>query len=107
MNVGAITYGVTSLPSETVRLEGMEAGQRISPAGGDLPFAKVMNQFLSEVDQHQQVVTQGVNDLAAGKTDNIHEIALNVAQADIAFRMIMEVRDKLISAYQEVMRMQV
>jgi flagellar hook-basal body complex protein FliE len=52
-------------------------------------------------------VAQGVNDLVAGKTENIHELAIQVAQADVAFRLVMEVRDKLISAYQEMMRMQI
>jgi len=85
-----------------------EAAQTVAvPTTGHVPFSTVMNQFLQQVDGQQQIVSQGVNDLIAGKTDNIHEIAISVAQADIAFRMVMEVRDKLVTAYQEVMRMQV
>jgi len=76
-------------------------------AGGELPFSRLMNQFLHQVDEPQQAVAQGVNDLVAGKTENIHELAIQVAQADVAFRLVMEVRDKLISAYQEMMRMQI
>lgn len=81
------------------------AAQPASP--GEVPFAGLVQQFLQDVNQQQLTVTTDVNNLVSGKTDNIHEMALHVAQADIAFRMALEVRDKLISAYQELMRMQV
>ncbi|HWL07356.1 MAG TPA: flagellar hook-basal body complex protein FliE [Planctomicrobium sp.] len=111
MNIGSITsgYPIPSSPG-VIKSEagaGLTVSPAVSPAGGDVPFSKIMNQFLHQVDQQQQTVTHQVNDLLAGKADNIHEIAINVAQADIAFRMVMEVRDKMITAYQEVMRMQV
>ena len=66
-----------------------------------------MTRMLHEADQPQQVVTQDMNNLLAGQVDNIHDVAINVAKADVAFRLVMEVRDKLIAAYQDVMRMQV
>ncbi|WP_437205274.1 flagellar hook-basal body complex protein FliE [Planctomicrobium sp. SH664] len=75
--------------------------------GSGVPFSQLMSQFLHEVDRPQQAVIQGMDELMAGKSDNIHEIAINVAQADVSFRLAMEVRDQLIKAYQEVMRMQV
>jgi len=78
-----------------------------SPSGAGISFESLMNRVLKEVDQPQQVVTQDMNNLLEGKVDNIHDVAINVAKADVAFRMVMEVRDKLISAYQDVMRMQV
>ncbi|MEZ6064730.1 MAG: flagellar hook-basal body complex protein FliE [Planctomycetaceae bacterium] len=47
-----------------------------------------------------------VERLVTGETDNIHDLVVSVARADIAFRFL-EVRDQLISSYQEVMRMQI
>jgi len=45
-------------------------------------------------------------ELATGRNGNIHETLLAMSKADISFRMLTEVRNKVISAYQEVMRMQ-
>ncbi|OAI52135.1 hypothetical protein AYO47_01315 [Planctomyces sp. SCGC AG-212-M04] len=78
-----------------------------SLARTDQPFSKMMNQMLGEVTQSQAKMDQDVTKLATGEADNVHEIVLNVAQADLMFRLVMEVRDKLISSYQDVMRMQI
>ncbi|WP_437187015.1 flagellar hook-basal body complex protein FliE [Planctomicrobium sp. SH668] len=72
-----------------------------------VPFNQLMMEVLQEVDQPQQTATNDMNKLLKGEVNNIHEVAINAAKADIAFRMVMEVRDKLISAYQDVMRMQI
>ena len=78
-----------------------------SLAPTDQPFSKMMNQMLNEVSQSQSKMDQDVTNLATGEAENVHEIVLNVAQADLMFRLVMEVRDKLIASYQDVMRMQI
>ena len=42
-----------------------------------------------------------------GQTDNLHSVMLAVAKADLSFRTILEVRNRLTDAFQEIMRMQV
>ena len=42
-----------------------------------------------------------------GKSKNIHETMIALNKADIAFRMTLQVRNKLVEAYQEIIRMQV
>lgn len=71
------------------------------------PFAKVVDQMLNETRSQQTNADLAVRDLVTGKTDNIHNVMLAVAQADLTFRMIVELRNRLTEAYQEVMRMQV
>ncbi|MCA9067156.1 MAG: flagellar hook-basal body complex protein FliE, partial [Planctomycetaceae bacterium] len=55
----------------------------------------------------QAEVGAGIRDLVTGETDSIHDVVLTASQADLAFRLVMEIRDRLIASYQEVMRMQV
>ena len=74
---------------------------------GPLPFADMVTDAIQQVDAQQQIVAQDVDSLARGETDNLQAIAANVAKADLSFRFLMEIRDKLISSYQEVIRMQV
>ena len=48
-----------------------------------------------------------IQELATGKTDDIASVMIATEKADIALRTMMQVRNKIIDAYQEIMRMQV
>ena len=45
--------------------------------------------------------------LVMGETDNVHNVVMSVVQADVSFRFMLELRNRLTEAYQEIMRMQV
>lgn len=59
----------------------------------------------TNVLQHQSNTAQV--ELATGRNGNIHETLIAMNKAGVAFKMVMEVRNKVVNAYQEVMRMQV
>lgn len=107
MSISGISAGIASgvAPVSQPGTAGMGGLGSLAPT--DQPFSKMMNQMLHEVTQSQSRMDQDVTSLATGEADNVHEIVLNVAQADLMFRLVMEVRDKLISSYQDVMRMQI
>jgi flagellar hook-basal body complex protein FliE len=107
MSIAGISAGFGSgiVPIAQPGAAGLGGIDSLAPT--DQPFSKMMNQMLSEVSQSQANMDQDVTKLATGEADNVHEIVLNVAQADLMFRLVMEVRDKLISSYQDVMRMQI
>jgi len=75
--------------------------------GGDLPFADMVKGLVTDADQQQMKSQDGVRQLIAGETDSIHDVVLTTSRADLAFRLMMEIRNRLIASYQEVMRMQV
>ncbi len=77
-----------------------------SPATGP-GFGKVIESLLESADARQVQAGQAVRDLAMGRTENVHGVMLSVAEADLTFRMILEIRNRLTDAYQEIMRMQV
>ena len=58
----------------------------------------------TNVLQHRSANAQV--ELSTGRNGNIHETLLAMSKADVTFRMLTEVRNKVVSAYQEVMRMQ-
>ena len=78
----------------------------VGKPGHQLPFADLVNDLLQNANGQQADVKETVNQLITGETDSIHDVVLTAAQADLAFRLVMEVRDRLIASYQEVMRMQ-
>jgi flagellar hook-basal body complex protein FliE len=76
-------------------------------ANGDMPFADMVKGLVTEANQQQLKSQDGVRQLIAGETDSIHDVVLTTSRADLAFRLMMEIRNRLIASYQEVMRMQV
>ena len=74
---------------------------------GDLPFADLVKGLVQQTDQQQILAEKGVQQLVTGETDSIHDVVLTSSRADLAFRLMMEIRNRLIASYQEVMRMQV
>jgi flagellar hook-basal body complex protein FliE len=71
------------------------------------PFLDVVEKLLSEANAGQFQADQAMREFTTGHADNLHDVMLAVAKADLTFRMILEVRNRLTEAYQEVMRMQV
>lgn len=100
MDVASIS---SALPVETTSAV---AGSPVKDAP-DAPFANFVGNLLKDVQNQQVTMDTQVQDLALGKTDNLHQVVVNVAETDLMFRMLMEVRDRLISSYQEIMRMQI
>lgn len=70
-------------------------------------FGEVLNQFVGEVNQKQLDSTQAVNDLLAGKEIPLHQAMIAMQEAGVAFQLMVEVRNKLLQGYQELMRMQI
>lgn len=70
-------------------------------------FADTLKDAVSNVNQMQQAADVKMQELATGKTQNIHDVMLTSEKADIALKLMVQVRNKIIEAYQEVMKMQV
>jgi flagellar hook-basal body complex protein FliE len=74
---------------------------------GGPTFADTLTESLEKVNNLQKEADKAIEDFVVGKTGNIHETMIAVNKADIAFRLTMQVRNKIVEAYQEVMRTQV
>lgn len=70
-------------------------------------FAKSLDKAITDVNALQKVADQKIEDISTGKSTNLHETMIAVEKADIALRLMVQVRNKMIDAYQEVMKMQV
>ncbi len=72
----------------------------------NLPFSQVISKLVDQANGQQLQSESVLRDFAAGKTDDVHDLVLSVAKADLSFRLVLEIRNRLIEAYQEIMRMQ-
>ncbi len=76
-----------------------------APDGKD--FRSVLLNSLEEVNRLQQEADAGVQRLLTGETDNVAEVFAAVNKAGIAFDLLMEARNKLTDAYQEIQQMRI
>lgn len=68
---------------------------------------KAVGKYVSEVDQQQQSVDTSIKDLLAGKSEDVVSVVSEVAKADMSFKLLVGVRNKLVEAYKQTMNMQV
>jgi len=79
-----------------------------APTAGGLDFAQVLQGSIDKVNQTQQQATQMAEKLAAGDTnENLHEVMIALQTASVSFQEMVQVRNKLVTAYQDVMNIQV
>jgi flagellar hook-basal body complex protein FliE len=69
-------------------------------------FAQLLGEGLSKVDSGLQVADQQLRALAAGKDVAVHDVMISMEQARMNLMFMVEVRNRVVEAYQELMRMQ-
>ena len=74
---------------------------------GNSSFKDFLVDSIREVNSMQQDADQAVEQLATGGDVNPAEVLTAVQKADIAFRMMMQIRNKMVQAYQEVQNIRV
>lgn len=70
-------------------------------------FADTLKNAIESVNEMQKAADKSAQDLATGRTDNVQDVMIAAEKADIALRVMVQVRNKIVDAYQEIMRMQV
>ncbi|MDE0767034.1 MAG: flagellar hook-basal body complex protein FliE [Opitutaceae bacterium] len=70
-------------------------------------FGNMIGNLVKEVDDKGKVAAAETNKLLLGETDNIHQSMIAMQESGLAFTMLVEVRNKLVQSYQELMRMPV
>lgn len=93
-------------PSGPQSVGGTWPARRGEKAGGG-DFKKMLEGYLDDVNNLQHEADKAVADLARGRIDNLHQVVAAVNEADLSFRLMMQMRNKLVDAYKEIMRMQV
>ena len=78
----------------------------VSSSGGD-SFSNVLGGFIQEVSDKQTAANNSVTGLLAGKNVSLHQTMISMEEASVSFQLMVEVRNRLLDSYQELMRMQV
>jgi flagellar hook-basal body complex protein FliE len=81
-----------------------------SHAAGGAPSSGFMNTLqhaISKANDIQLEAGQATEALMTGQTQNIHQTMVALQEADVSFQLMMQIRNKLVSAYEEIQRMQI
>ncbi len=70
-------------------------------------FGALIQQYVEQTNIQEKVAGKASVELATGKSHNVSETMLALQKADLSFQLMLSVRNKLVDAYREVMRMQV
>lgn len=74
---------------------------------GTPTFDEMLRHSINKTNQLQIMADEAVEALASGQRKDIHNTMIAMEKADIAFKFLMEIRNKVISAYETIMRLQV
>jgi flagellar hook-basal body complex protein FliE len=69
-------------------------------------FSETLESFYSQVNDQINEANQKTEEFATGKHHDLHEIMIATEKASISFRLLLQIRNKLLEGYQEIMRMQ-
>lgn len=102
MNEINFTNGLESLTGN-----GLNTASKAGKAQNAESFGNMLARSLSDVNRLKLEADEAVDKLAAGKQKDIHATMIALEKADVAFQLLMQVRNKIISAYETIMRTQV
>lgn len=80
---------------------------RATKASGDGKFQDVLKATIQEVEKSHAHANEAVQNFLAGEDGELHSTILATQTAELQFDMFMQVRNKVVAAYQEIMRMQI
>ena len=105
INAGGIQWPSPQIQTDRIGLPG---GGLSGTQGVQSPsFNKILTEFVDGVNESQQNAAAETRKILLGESNNIHQAMLAGEESKVALTLLVEVRNKLVEGFQEVMRMQV
>ncbi len=101
MNISSVSNSYFKLPQPQTQDTQSKAD------GGFSDAIKSIEKHISQVDEIQQASNVSIQDLLSGKNQDITSVVSEVAKADMSFKLLVGVRNKLIEAYKQTMNMSI
>ncbi len=105
--------GADAVRPNTLPTPGVEGPSPLSQPGEITPgqsagdsFGSVLGKLVSDVNAKQNAATAAIDGLQSGQAVPLHQTVIAMEEANVSFQLMVEVRNKLLDSYQEMMRMQ-
>lgn len=84
-----------------------DAAPALASPGGTASFSSTLKAEFDDVSGKLAGAEQALQSLATGRETNLHHVMLTLEEAKLSFQLLMQVRNKVLDAYQEIMRTQI
>ena len=99
MDIIPIPYSISPVQAQSQNVSPIETTKKT--------FSDFITSSIDEVNKAQVEGDLAIEKLNSGEAQNLHDVMIAVEQADLSLRMLVQVRNKALSAYDEIMRMQI
>ena len=93
---------IPSISSSTIKPVDSSAVDKATVGFGDM-----LKTMVNKVNDAQMAGDQATSNLQSGDAKHLHEVMIAIEEADISLRMLVQMRNKALTAYDEIMRMQI
>jgi len=73
----------------------------------DKSFGDILKKSIGEVNEVQKSAEKAMEDMATGQVKDLHQAALAIGKAEVSMKFMLEVRNKAVNAYKEILRTQI
>lgn len=98
-----MSFNIQGLP--TITTPGVTGTAPTKPAEQSGGFSDMLREAVGQVDQLQGDAQSKIGDVMKGNGNDVHSAMIAVEKADLSFQLMLQVRNKIVAAYQEVSRM--
>ncbi|HTR40576.1 MAG TPA: flagellar hook-basal body complex protein FliE [Pseudomonadales bacterium] len=106
-NSSAVTPKPSPLPAMGIQMPEELTQPLGTPQSTGGSFSSMLSQMVDDVSTQQKASAQAVSALQSGQNVPLHQAVISMEEANVSFQLMVEVRNRLMDAYQEIMRMQV
>ena len=104
---GSVAKSIPSTELQTLNSDSpVQSATAVSGSSG-AGFENFLGNMVGEVAQKQAAASDAVSGLLSGKNVSLHQTMISMEEANVSFQMMVEVRNRLLDSYQELMRMQI
>ncbi len=93
---------IQGLPLSNVDLTNISAPKATEQTDG---FGQILREAVTQIDQAQGQAQDKIGEVLKGNGGDVHSAMIAVEKADLSFQMMLQVRNKIVAAYQEISRM--
>lgn len=97
-------HGIGQAAPQIAEVASVGTGGESHAPGG---FVDSLKTAIGQVNEAQAQAGQAVDALMTGQTQDLHRTMVALQQADVSFQLMMQIRNKLVTAYEEIQRMQI
>jgi flagellar hook-basal body complex protein FliE len=98
---------MSAIPSLDPALRGWIKPESTRPAEAAGGFKQALAQTVQEINGLQTEADQAIQAMSVGEPKDVHEVMIAMEKAGISLRLMVQVRNKILAAYEEIMRLQV